>query len=71
MDLVNAFNSVNQRSVYFVLLAKGFLEEDIALFAQLYNGSFLVLVNVFGHSAACYLKLGMLQAAQPASVDGA
>jgi hypothetical protein len=65
LDLVNAFNSVNHRSVFFVLRAKGFPEEDIALFAQLYNGSFLVLVNVFGHSAACFLKQGMPQVAQP------
>ena len=47
-----------------MLRAKGFPEEDIILFSQLYTCSFLVMVNTFGTSAACFLTRGMPQGAQ-------
>jgi hypothetical protein len=65
LDLVNAFNSPNHSSIFFILRAKGFHEADIALFSQLYKGSFLVMVNTFGSSAACFLMRGFHQGAQP------
>ena len=48
-----------------ILRANGFHEADIALFSQLYRGSFLVMVNTFGSSAACFLMRGFHQGAQP------
>jgi hypothetical protein len=45
--------------------AKGFLSEDIALFKRMYTGSFLVMANRFGRSAACVLSRGVAQGAPP------
>ena len=68
LDIKNAFNAVNHRAVYHVLEAKGFPAADIALFRRLYTGSFLVMSNKFGRSAACKLSRGMPQGAPPSPV---
>ena len=65
LDIKNAFNAVNHRAVFFILEAKGFPEEDLAFFRRMYTGSFLVMVNHFGRSAACVLSRGMPQGSPP------
>ena len=65
LDIINAFNAVNHEAVFHILKAKGFLEADITLFQRMYSGSFLVIANRFGVSAACVLSRGVAQGAQP------
>ena len=65
LDIKNAFNAINHRAIFYVLEAKGFPSEDIALFKRMYTGSFLVMANRFGRSAACMLSRGVAQGAQP------
>jgi ribonuclease HI len=65
LDIKNAFNAVNHRAIFYILEACGFHEADIALFRRLYDGSFLVMANKFGTSAACFLLRGVMQGAQP------
>ncbi len=50
LDIKNAFNAVNHRSAFYILEAKGFPEEDLALFRRMYNGTFLVMNNHFGRT---------------------
>ncbi len=45
----------------------GFPQADVDLFRRMYNGTFLVMVNVFGTSAACFLSRGVPQGAPPSS----
>ena len=52
LDIVNVFNSSNDRAIFSVLEAKGFPADDINLFRRMYYGSFLVMVNQFGMTAA-------------------
>ena len=56
LDIKNAFNAVNHRAIFHIFAAKGFPEEDIALLQRMYTGSFLVMANRFGISAACVLS---------------
>ena len=56
---------MNHRAIFYILEAKGFPEEDIALFQRMYTGSFLVMSNQFGRSAMCVLSRGMPQGAPP------
>jgi hypothetical protein len=69
LDIKNAFYAVNRRAVFFVLKAKarpkGFPEADIILFQRMYTGSFFVMSNQYGRSAACVLSRGMPQGAPP------
>jgi len=65
LDIVNAFNSPNHRAIFSILEAKGFPLADIALFRRMYSGSFLVMVNQFGMTAACFLSRGFPQGATP------
>ena len=65
LDIKNAFNAVNHRAVFYILEAKGFPEEDLALFRRMYNSTFLVMRNHFGQSAAIILHRGMPQGATP------
>ena len=68
LDIKNAFNAVNHRTIFYVFEAKGFPEADITLFRRMYTGSFLVMSNQFGRSAACVLSRGMPQGAPPSPV---
>ncbi len=65
LDIVNAFNSPNHRAIFSILKAKGFPADDIDLFRQMYSGSFLVMVNQFGTTAACFMSRGFPQGATP------
>ena len=65
LDIKNAFNAVNHRTVFHVLEAKGYPPEDLALFRRMYNGTFLVMENRFGRSAAIVLSRGVPQGAMP------
>ena len=65
LDIKNAFNAVNHRSVFYILEAKGFPKEDLALIRRMYNGTSLVMNNHFGRSAAITLSRGMPQGAMP------
>ena len=65
LDIINAFNAVNHEEAFHILKAKGFPEADITLFRRMYTGSFLVMANRFGISAACFLSRGVAQGAQP------
>jgi hypothetical protein len=56
LDIKNAFNAVNHRSAFYNLEAKGFPDEDPALFRRMYNGTFLVMNNHLGRSAAIILR---------------
>ena len=56
---------MNHRSVFYILEAKGFPKEDLALIRQMYNGTSLVMNNHFGRSAAITLSRGMPQGAMP------
>jgi len=62
---VNAFNSPNHRAIFSILEAKGFPADDIDLFRRMYSGSFLVMVNQFGMTAACFMSRGFPQGATP------
>ena len=55
LDIKNALNAVNHRTVFYVLEAKGFPEEDLAFFRRMNNSTFLVMSNHFGRSAALIL----------------
>ena len=55
MDIINAFNSPNHRAIFSIMAANGFPEADVALFQRMYTGSFLVMSNPFGITAACFL----------------
>ena len=37
LDIKNAFNAINHRAIFYVLEAKGFPSEDIALFKRMYT----------------------------------
>jgi hypothetical protein len=65
LDTKNAFNAINHRAIFYVLETKGFPSEDIALFKRMYTGSFFVLANRFGRSAACMLCRGVAHGAPP------
>jgi hypothetical protein len=65
LDIKNAFNAINHRAIFYVLEAKGFPSEDIALFKRMYIGSFLVMANRFGRSAASCSVGGVAQGASP------
>jgi hypothetical protein len=65
LDIKNAFNAVNHRSVFYILEAKGFPKEDLALIRRMYNGTSLVMNNHFGRSAEITLSRGMPQGAMP------
>ncbi len=65
LDIKNAFNMINHRAFFHALEAKGFPPEDIALFKRMYTGSFLVMANRFGRSAACMLRQRVAQGALP------
>jgi hypothetical protein len=65
LDIKNAFNAINHIAIFHVLEAKGFPSEEIALFKKMYTGSFLVMANRFGRSAACMLSRGVAQGAPP------
>jgi hypothetical protein len=65
LDIVNAFNSPNHRAIFSILEAKGFPADDIDLFRRMYSGSFLVMVNQFGMTAACFMSRGFPQGATP------
>ncbi len=67
MDIVNAFNSPNHRAIFSIMAANGFPEADVALFQRMYTGSFLVMSNPFGITAACFLARGTPQGAPPSS----
>ncbi len=43
-------NAVNHRAVFFIMEAKGFLEEDLTLIRRMYNSTSLVMNNHFGRS---------------------
>ena len=43
LDIKNGFNAVNHRAIFYILDAKGFLEEDITMFQRMYTGSFLIM----------------------------
>ena len=64
LDIQNAFNTVNHRAMFAILEACGFPEADVDLFRRIYAGSFLVMANRFGISAACVLLRGVMQGAQ-------
>jgi hypothetical protein len=51
--------------MFSILEACGFPEADVDLFRRMYAGSFLVMANKFGTSAACVLSRGVMQGAQP------
>jgi hypothetical protein len=55
LDIKNAFNTINHWAMLAVLRACGYLEQDIELFRRIYAGTFLMVANQFGLSAACYL----------------
>ncbi len=61
LDIVNAFNSPTHRAIFSILEAMGFPAEDVILFRRMYSGSFLVMVNQFGMTAACFLSRGFPQ----------
>ena len=65
LDIVNAFNSPTHRAIFSILEAMGFPAEDVTLFRRMYSGSFLVMVNQFGMTAACFLSRGFPQGATP------
>ena len=67
MDIINAFNSPNHRAIFFIMAANGFPGADVALFQRMYTGSFLVMSNPFGITAACFLARGTPQGAPPSS----
>jgi hypothetical protein len=67
LDIKNAFNAMNRRSIFYMLEIYGFPQADVDLFRGMYNGFFLVMVNVFGTSAACFLSRGVPQGAPPSS----
>ncbi len=52
-SIKNAFNAINHRAIFYVLEAKGFPSEDIALCKRMYTGSFLVMANRFEVQHAC------------------
>jgi hypothetical protein len=54
---------MNHRALFRIMELCSYLAVDIALFQQMYKGTFLFLGNPFGNSAACYL--GALQGAAP------
>jgi hypothetical protein len=47
----------------------GYPAADIAVFRDMYKGTFLILGNPFGDSAACYLTRGAPQGAAPSTLD--
>ncbi len=55
----------NHRAIFSILEAKGFPADDIDLFRRMYSGSFLVMVNQFGMTAACFMSRGFPQGATP------
>ncbi len=63
MDIINAVNSPNHHAIFFIMEANGFPEADVrvALFRQMYTGSFLVISDPFGITAACFLSRGAQQ----------
>jgi hypothetical protein len=65
MDIINAFNSPNHCAIFFIMAANGFPEADVALFQRMYTDSFLVMSNLFGITAACFLARGTPQGAPP------
>jgi len=65
LDIKNAFNAINHRAIFSVFEACGFPTADVALLRRMYTGSFLVMKNKFGKSAACMLSRGVMQGAQP------
>ena len=67
LDIKNAFNAMNHRSIFYMLEVYGFPKEDVDLFRRMYNGTFLVMINTFGVSAACFLSRGVPQGAPPSS----
>jgi hypothetical protein len=67
LDIKNVFNAMNHRLIYSMLEIYGFPTADVDLFRRMYYGTFLVMVNVFGNSAACVLSRGVPQGAPPSS----
>ena len=65
LDIKNAFNAINHRSIFEILEAYGFHPLDVDLFRRMYKGRFLSIVNTFGESAACFLKRGVFQGEPP------
>ena len=63
LDIKNAFNAINHRAMLAVLRACGYPEQDVELFRRMYAGTFLMVANQFGLSAACFLLRGVLQGA--------
>ena len=65
LGIKNAFNAINHQAIFSIFEACCFPEADIALLRRMYTGSFLVMKNQFGESAACMLSRGAMQGAQP------
>jgi hypothetical protein len=63
LDIVSTFNSPNHRAIFSILEAKGLPAEDVNLFRRMYSGSFLVMLNEFRMTAACFLSRGFPQGA--------
>ncbi len=54
-------------TIFSIMATNGFPEADVALFQRMYTGSFLVMSNLFGITAACFLARGTPQGAPPSS----
>jgi hypothetical protein len=55
LDIKNAFNTINHWAMLAVLRACGYSEQDVELSRSMYAGTFLMVANQFGLSAACCL----------------
>ncbi len=51
--------------MFAILEAGDFPKADVDMFRRTYAGSFLVMANKFGISAACVLFRGIMQGAEP------
>ncbi len=60
---------MNHRSIFYIFEVYCFPTAwaDVDLFRRMYNGTFLVMVNAFGTTAACFLSRGVPQRAPPSS----
>jgi len=65
LDIKNAFNAINHRSIFEILESYGFHPLDVDLFRRMYKDRFLSIVNTFGESAACFLQRGVFQGDPP------
>ncbi|MFM9151106.1 MAG: RNA-directed DNA polymerase, partial [Candidatus Planktophila sp.] len=65
LDIKNAFNAMNHRAIFHVMKLCGFPADDIRLFQRLYRRTFLLMGNLFGESAACFLARGVPQGSHP------